>query len=263
MRRRLAFFVPFLVLAACDRGPNFNNPDGSLDRNGYRVQAAGDCADRIAREQPALAEGDKNQLCSCIAQTVERESSDEQLRDYLNRYFTRGAMPPEVAQRAQQQCQAQLEPPPAEEPPPSLSGGMPPPVVGGGVPGYDDAPGDGPAPGGGELADGPDAGTGASERGGARARVRAGTLANYITADDYPAVALRNNEQGRVVFILDVGADGRVTNCVVTQSSRSATLDSTTCRIMRSRPRYTPARNARGVAVADRDQGAVRWQLPG
>jgi hypothetical protein len=31
---------------------------------------------------------------------------------------------------------------------------------------------------------------------------------------------------------------------------------------MRMRPRYTPARNARGAAVADRDLAVVRWQLP-
>jgi periplasmic protein TonB len=155
------------------------------------------------------------------------------------------------------------EPPPAEEPPPSMNDGAPPPVVSGGVPGYDQPPGDGPAPGGGEMADGPDAGGGASAPGGTRARVRARSLGNYITADDYPAASLRNNEQGLVTFILDVDPAGRVANCIVTRSSGSAALDSATCRIMRSRARYTPARNPRGQAVADRDQGAVRWQLEG
>jgi protein TonB len=111
-----------------------------------------------------------------------------------------------------------------------------------------------------ELADGPDAGSGASAPGGARARVS--PLASYLSADDYPAVALRNNEQGRVTVILDVNAAGRVTNCSVAETSGSAALDSATCRIMRSRPRYTPARNPRGVAVADRDRASVRWQLP-
>ena len=66
-----------------------------------------------------------------------------------------------------------------------------------------------------------------------------------------------------MAFALDIGPDGRVTNCAVTQSSGSATLDNATCRIMRSRARYTPARNPRGQAVADRDRGAVTWRLPG
>lgn len=254
MRQGLVLLVPLLALAACDRGPNWNNPDGSLDRNGYRVQAVGDCADRIARENPALGEAEKNQLCLCIGETVERESSDDQLRDYLDRYFRRGAMPPEVSQRAQQQCERRLEPPPAEEPAPSADDRRPPNVT--------TRADDGPAPGGGELADGPDAGAGASARGGSRARVAAGSLARYITADDYPAAALRNNQQGRVAFTLDIGADGRVTDCAVTESSGAAILDSTTCRIMRVRARYTPGRNAFGQPVADRDRAVVRWQLP-
>lgn len=262
MRQGLVFLAPFLILAGCDTPPNWNNPDGSLDRNGYRVQATGDCADRIAREQPTLGEADKIALCTCIAATVEREHTDDQLRDYLNRFFRRGAMPPEVSQRAQQQCAREVEPPPAEEPPPSMSGGVPPPIVSGGLPGYDRAPDDGPAPGGGELADGPDAGAGASAPGGSRARVAAGSLARYVSADDYPAASLRNNEQGRVVFTLDVNSEGRVTNCAIAESSGSGALDSTTCRIMRSRARYTPARDARGRPVADRDRGIVRWQLP-
>jgi TonB family protein len=95
------------------------------------------------------------------------------------------------------------------------------------------------------------------------ARARAPNLATYLSAADYPAAALRNNEQGRVAFTLDIGPNGRVTNCSIRESSGSATLDSTTCRIMRSRARYTPARDARGVAVADRHQSAVTWVLPG
>lgn len=257
MRLRLALFASILAVSACDRPPNWNNPDGSLDRNGYRVQATGDCADRIAREQPNLYEADKNRLCMCIAATVERASSDDQLRDYLNRYFRRGAMPPEVAQRAQQQCQREIEPPPPEEQAGAVPGYDGPPSVG--VP----RPNDGPAPGGGEAADGPDAGAGASAPGGRRARVAGGSLARYFTADDYPAAALRNEEQGRTEFTLDVSAEGRVTACAITASSGSANLDSTTCRILRRRARYTPARDARGEAVADRDRGTVRWQLPG
>ena len=98
----------------------------------------------------------------------------------------------------------------------------------------------------------------AATPGAARARA---PLASLISMGDYPANALRNGEQGRVAFTLDVGADGRVTACRVTESSGSAALDNATCRIMQSRARYMPARNARGVAVAGRDQGAVRWAL--
>jgi protein TonB len=87
-------------------------------------------------------------------------------------------------------------------------------------------------------------------------------LSSYVARADYPAAALRNREQGRVGFALGIGADGRVNACRITASSGSAALDGTTCRIMRSRPRYTPARDARGVAVPDVDVGEISWTLP-
>jgi TonB family protein len=92
-------------------------------------------------------------------------------------------------------------------------------------------------------------------------RARA-NLAQYVTADDYPAAAIRNNEQGRVAFSLAIDANGRVTNCAITTSSGSAALDMATCRIMRSRARYTPARDANGKAIASQDRAAVSWVLP-
>jgi len=87
-------------------------------------------------------------------------------------------------------------------------------------------------------------------------------LASYISSDDYPAAALRNEEQGSVAFTLDVGPEGRVTACRIRQSSGSAALDGATCRIMRSRARYRPARNARGDAVPGSDRATVQWVLP-
>ena len=93
------------------------------------------------------------------------------------------------------------------------------------------------------------------------ARARA-NLASYISNDDYPASALQAREQGQVEFTLDVGPDGRVTQCAVAQSSGSAALDSTTCRIMRSRARFTPARDLAGNPVPDRMRGRIGWRLP-
>jgi len=76
-------------------------------------------------------------------------------------------------------------------------------------------------------------------------------LASYVTDSDYPASAVERGEQGTVRFTLAIGADGRVTGCTVTGSSGSAVLDSTTCRIMRSRARFTPARDSNGNPTAD------------
>lgn len=92
----------------------------------------------------------------------------------------------------------------------------------------------------------------------ARARTN---LSSYVSDDDYPASALRNREEGRVSFRLAVGPDGRVAECVVTSSSGSAALDDATCRIMRSRARFTPARDSRGNPIADTVSSWVTWRL--
>ena len=47
-------------------------------------------------------------------------------------------------------------------------------------------------------------------------------LPSLVSQDDYPAAALRANEQGTVAFRLDVGNDGRVRNCTIVSSSGSS-----------------------------------------
>lgn len=94
------------------------------------------------------------------------------------------------------------------------------------------------------------------------ARARA-NLASYVSNDDYPAAALRNEEQGTTGFRLTVGPDGRVTNCVVTSSSGSSSLDAATCRLMRSRARFTPARNNLGESTSDTVNSRITWRIQG
>jgi protein TonB len=92
-------------------------------------------------------------------------------------------------------------------------------------------------------------------------RARA-NLSSYFSEDDYPPGALRNNEQGTTGFSLTVGTSGRVEACTVTSSSGSSALDQATCRILRNRARYTPARDENGNPASGRDQGRVTWRLP-
>lgn len=87
-------------------------------------------------------------------------------------------------------------------------------------------------------------------------------LASYVSDADYPSTAIRNEEQGITRFLLTVGADGRVTDCAVTGSSGSSALDATTCRLMRSRARFTPARDSEGRPTGDTVANAIRWVLP-
>ncbi|HVQ09955.1 MAG TPA: energy transducer TonB [Allosphingosinicella sp.] len=93
------------------------------------------------------------------------------------------------------------------------------------------------------------------------ARARA-NLASYFTTDDYPAAALRGEEEGSVFFRLDIAPSGRVAACTVTASSGSAALDNAACRILRARVRAVPARDARGNAVADTISSSIHFILP-
>jgi protein TonB len=89
-------------------------------------------------------------------------------------------------------------------------------------------------------------------------------LRTLFSADDYPAEAQRNDEEGTVRAALTVDAAGHVTNCTVIQSSNHFSLDQATCNILRRRARFTPARDASGTRVASRVLSPpITWRLEG
>jgi periplasmic protein TonB len=92
-------------------------------------------------------------------------------------------------------------------------------------------------------------------------RARA-SLSSYFSTDDYPAAAIRVEAQGTTRFALTIGSDGRVTNCSVTGSSGNPALDAATCRILRARARYTPARDQSDNPTSGTDRGSITWRLP-
>ena len=87
-------------------------------------------------------------------------------------------------------------------------------------------------------------------------------LASLFSTDDYPPSALRSGESGTTGFRLDVGADGRVTNCTVTSSSGSSALDSATCRLLTRRARFTPARDSTGATTTGVHNSRIVWRIP-
>ncbi len=93
------------------------------------------------------------------------------------------------------------------------------------------------------------------------ARAKA-NLASLFSDEDYPASAQRAGEQGTTGFRLTVGPDGRVTGCTVTSSSGSSSLDSTTCRLLQRRARFSPARDSSGNPTTDSHNGRITWRLP-
>jgi TonB family protein len=85
---------------------------------------------------------------------------------------------------------------------------------------------------------------------------------SYFSMDDYPVSALRENSQGTTGVSLTIDAAGRVSDCQVTASSGSTALDQATCRILRSRARYTPARDPAGNSTNGTDSARITWRLP-
>ena len=102
---------------------------------------------------------------------------------------------------------------------------------------------------------------GPTNAGGAAASAASLLRGSFNNESDYPNAARRNEEQGTVRVTYTVGADGRVSNCAVVQSSGSSSLDSTTCRIFERRFRYAPARDAAGNPVATTVRQSVTWRL--
>jgi protein TonB len=85
---------------------------------------------------------------------------------------------------------------------------------------------------------------------------------SWVTNDDYPAAALRAEQQGTTSFRLDVDASGRVTNCTVTGSSGSALLDNTACSLLKRRARFGAAEDSNGNKIPASYSNRFRWEIP-
>jgi len=87
-------------------------------------------------------------------------------------------------------------------------------------------------------------------------------MTDWITFGDYPAEAIRRNEQGVTGVRWRVGTGGRVDECLVVQGSGSPTLDAKTCALIRGK-HIGQARAADGKVTvfyaAARFSWALRW----
>ncbi|MCY7270950.1 MAG: energy transducer TonB [Sphingomonas bacterium] len=86
-------------------------------------------------------------------------------------------------------------------------------------------------------------------------------MQGLIRNDDYPDAAIQNEEQGSVTVSLTVGPNGRIAGCSVASSSGSRSLDSTTCRILTSRARFTPAQDNTGATTSATVRQVIKWVL--
>jgi protein TonB len=154
-------------------------------------------------------------------------------------------------------------------PKPEIPLPVPPPVAAAPVAGQGSAPwaGAAPIPGPGTGSGGQGNGLGSGSQGdgtgggGGGIGRHARWIRGGINGSDYPRSALKAHVGGTVFLRFVVAPDGRVGECAVTRSSGNAALDATTCRLIMSRFRYRPARDAAGRAVPDVIRGQHVWEV--
>lgn len=87
------------------------------------------------------------------------------------------------------------------------------------------------------------------------AAIRGGMV---VSVRDYPADALKKEEEGRTELRFEVDTNGAVQDCEITLSSGSTALDERSCEIAQ-RGRFRPARDAQGNTVPERWRWAITW----
>ena len=86
--------------------------------------------------------------------------------------------------------------------------------------------------------------------------------ADWVTSNDYPSRALKQQRQGTTGVRLTVDKKGGVSDCEVTRSSGLSDLDKTACKKLLERGRFKPATDAQGQPVASVYTNTVNWSLP-
>ena len=84
----------------------------------------------------------------------------------------------------------------------------------------------------------------------------------WVTTNDYPSRALREEREGTTGFRLTVGPDGRVQDCQITNSSGHSDLDQATCDNLRRRARFKGATDSDGQPTTGTYSNRVRWVIP-
>ena len=89
-------------------------------------------------------------------------------------------------------------------------------------------------------------------------------LVNYRDAlpkqADYPLSSWQNDEEGTVRYALDVDVDGNATDCTITESSGSETLDAKTCEVVMERSEFRPAMEDADTPIAGTVARSYTWR---
>ena len=89
--------------------------------------------------------------------------------------------------------------------------------------------------------------------------VPANDPAKWVTSNDYP---YHTFHEGIAKAELIVGANGRVSDCNIVESSGHAMLDRATCRWLPRRARFIPAKNNKGEPIVGYYSVTAEWKIP-
>jgi len=83
-----------------------------------------------------------------------------------------------------------------------------------------------------------------------------------MTNGGYPAHAFQRSGQGTASYTVEVNERGRADKCIITQSSGWVDLDRETCKNLRQRTIFSPAKDKDGKAVRGTYSNKMRWAIP-
>lgn len=89
-----------------------------------------------------------------------------------------------------------------------------------------------------------------------------GQPGSWVTSDDYPSRALREERAGTVGVRLTVDASGKVSNCDITSSSGHSDLDAEACKLLLRRGRFSPAEDSAGNKMGGVWSSRFVWRIP-
>ena len=84
---------------------------------------------------------------------------------------------------------------------------------------------------------------------------------SWYRFSDYPPEALQKRISGSTLMDVAVSDRGAVTGCAVVEGSGSASLDYTSCRIIRERARFFPAGDGHGGRKATTVRTRMNWSV--
>lgn len=84
----------------------------------------------------------------------------------------------------------------------------------------------------------------------------------WVTDADYKSRWIREGLSGTARFKLEIGSNGRVESCQITQSTGHPALDEATCDLVSRRARFDAAKDTTGTSTRGTYSNAVRWQMP-